>query len=190
MRAALGLVLVSALILAPWPSPAEEGLKPGVLAPRFHLGTLDGKREVDSRDLFKESRATVLVLWDSYCPDCLATVKACQKFADRVEKMGVRVVGINYDSENLAAVRGFLKAGKIHFPNLQDRSGDVVKAYRAQAYDFSFFVVDAEGRVRSVTYDHPPEIEKEMEKAVNQGLGKESPLLPQKDGGTGCEPKS
>ena len=60
-----------------------------------------------------------------------------------------------------------LKAGKITFPNLYDRTGDTIKAYRAQAYDFSYFVVDSKGIVRFAAYDHPPEIEKEFVRAVN-----------------------
>jgi len=161
---------------------AEEhkGLKPGTLAPRFQLQTLDGKDKIDSRGLFKKSPVTVLILWDSYCPDCLATVRACQKFAGKVESRGIQVIGINYDTENLASVRGFLKVGRIKFPNLHDPTGKTVKAYRAKAYDFSYFVIDKKGVVRFAAYDHPPEIEKELLKAVNLGLGDKSPLLEKK----------
>jgi peroxiredoxin len=155
---------------------ADKGLEPGTLAPRFKLKTMDGKRTVESKTLFKEATATVLILWDSYCPDCLATVKACQKFADSVEEHGIQVIGINYDREKIASVRGFLRAGKIKFPNLHDKSGATIKAYRAQAYDFSYFLVDRKGVVRFAAYDHPPEIERELERAVREGLGKKSPL--------------
>ena len=166
----IGVVLLSTV------ASASEPLPPGTLAPRFKLPTLDGKDTMDSRDVFKKAPATVLILWDSYCPDCLATVKACQAFAERAEKTGIQVLGINYDKEGLASVRGFLKAAKIRFPNLHDRTGRVIETYRAQAYDFSFFVVDRKGIVRRAVYDHPPEIEEELEKAVNEALGENSPL--------------
>lgn len=156
---------------------ADEGLAPGTLAPKFQLKTLDGKERIDSKPLFKASPATILILWDSYCPDCLATVKACQRFAESVKDRGVQVVGINYDRENLASVRGFLKAGKIKFRNLHDRTGETVNAYRARAYDFSYFVIDSKGIVRYAAYDHPPEIEKELLRAINEGMREQSPLL-------------
>jgi peroxiredoxin len=170
-------LFLPALLLCVSAAHADKGLKPGTLAPRFTLKTIDGKKTVESRELFKAAPATVLILWDSYCPDCLATVKACQRFTDNVKDRGIQVVGVNYDREKLASVRGFLKAGKIKFPNLHDRTGDTIKAYRAQAYDFSYFVIDHKGIVRFAAYDHPPEIEKELERAVNEGLGEESPLL-------------
>ncbi len=176
MKHRMIVLLVATALSAPIARAADEGLKPGVLAPRFALKTLDGKETVDSREFIKKSPVTVLILWDSYCPDCLATVKSCQKFADTAGDKGVQVLGINYDRENLAAVRGFLKAGKITFPNLHDRTGDTVRAYRGQAYDFSYFVIDGKGIVRFSAYDHPPEIEKELVRAVNQGLGASSPL--------------
>jgi len=183
----LGLLALTALGSGP---EGTRGLKPGTLAPRFTLTTLDGKTEIDSRDLFEKATATVLILWDSYCPDCLATVKACQEFADRIEGAGLQVVGINYDHENLASVRGFLRVGKIRFPNLHDPTGKTIQAYRAQAYDFSYFVIDAKGIVRAAAYDHPPEMEKELLRAVNDGLGDASPLFKTNRGADEAEPST
>jgi peroxiredoxin len=180
-RCWLVLLIVVLVVLPVPPAQAEAGLKAGTLAPRFKLKPLDGKEAFDSRELFKEAPATILILWDSYCPDCLATVKACQKFSEKVGGEGVQVVGINYDRDNLASIRGFLRAGKITFPNLHDRTGDTIRAYRANAYDFSYFVIDRKGVVRFAAYDHPPEIEKELERAVNMGFGKKSPLLKRKE---------
>ena len=152
-------------------SEAEEGLKVSQIAPAFILKTLDGSKVVKSKDVFSEKELTVLIFWDSYCPDCLATLAECQKFYKDSEKLGVGVWSINFDKEeNLPKVRNFLKGEGITFPILSDSRGVTVRKYKAEAYDFSFFIVDKSRVVRYVCYDHPPNVGEVIKEAVEKLL--------------------
>ena len=153
---------------------AEEGLKVSQRAPVFILKTLDGSKVIRAKNVFSEKELTVLIFWDSYCPDCLETLASCQKFYKNSEKLGAGVCSINFDKENLSQVRGFIKGEEITFPILSDPLGVTVRKYKAQAYDFSFFIIDKRGIIRYVCYDHPPDvgdvIKKEVEKLLKERI--------------------
>jgi len=155
-------------------SNAEEGLKVSQRAPVFILKTLDGSKVIRSKNIFSEKELTVLIFWDSYCPDCLETLASCQKFYKDSEKLGAGVCSINFDKENISQVRGFIKGEEITFPILSDPLGVTVRKYKAQAYDFSFFIIDKRGIIRYVCYDHPPDvgdiIKKEVERLLKERL--------------------
>ncbi len=137
---------------------AEEGLKPLQKAPAFVLKTLDGNEVVRSKNIFSEKELTVLIFWDSYCPDCLKAVVDCQRFYKHKGDLNINVWSINFDNKKLADAKRFVKAEKISFPVLSDERGIIAKKYKAKAYDFSFFIIDKKGIIRYVCYDHPPNV--------------------------------
>jgi len=154
---------------------AEDELKVSQIAPAFILKTLDGSEVVRSKNIFSEKELTVLIFWDSYCPDCLETLADCQKFYKNADKFSVGLCSINFDKEeNLPKVRGFLKGEEITFPILSDPLSVTVRKYKAKAYDFSFFIIDKRRSIRHVCYDHPPNvgevIKKEVEKLLKERL--------------------
>ena len=140
------------------PLNAEEGLKVSQRAPAFILKTLDGDKVIRSKNVFSEKELTVLIFWDSYCPECLKAVANCQKFHQNPGKLDVSVWSINFDKENLSKVRSFVKGEGITFPILSDPLGVTAGKYKAKAYDFSFFIIDKGGIVRYICYDHPPNV--------------------------------
>jgi peroxiredoxin len=147
-------------------------LKVGQKAPDFKLPTIFGDSTYASKDLFPKNELTILILWASYCPDCWKALKNCRDLSARVKDMGVRVIGINFDTEKLATVRGFIKGEKIDFINLSDFQGKTIQAYGAESYDFSTFIVDKSGIVKHVSYDHPPDIDKVLLKRIQETLQK------------------
>ena len=154
---------------------AEDELKVSQRAPAFTLKTLDGSKVMRSKNIFSGKDLTVLIFWDSYCPDCLKTLADCQKFYQHAKNLGVGVCSINFDKEeNLSKVRSFLKGEGITFPILSDPLNVTVRKYKAKAYDFSFFIIDKRRIIRCVCYDHPPEvtdvIKKEIEKLLKERL--------------------
>lgn len=149
---------------------AEEGLKPSEKAPTFVLKTLDGKKVVRSKDIFSEKELTVLIFWDSYCPDCLKAVTDCQRVYKNMKDMNAGVWSINFDDKKLADAKRFIKAEKISFPILSDPRGATAKKYKAKAYDFSFFIIDKKGILRYVCYDHPPNVGDLMKDEVKKIL--------------------
>jgi peroxiredoxin len=153
-------------------------LKRGGKAPNFTLQTVFGDSTYNSKELFPQSELTVLILWTSYCPDCWKALKSCHDLAEKVKEMDVRVIGINFDTEKLATVRGFIKGEKIDFINLSDFQVKVARAYKAEAYDFSTFIVDRHGTLHYINYDHPPDVDKILLKKIQEILdeGKEEKL--------------
>ena len=148
---------------------AEEELKVSQIAPSFILKTLDGSKVIRSKNIFSEKKLTVLIFWDSYCPDCLKTLADCQKFYKNTETLGVGIWSINFDKEeNLSKVRSFLKGEEITFPILSDSRGVTVRKYKAKAYDFSFFIIDKRRIIRHVCYDHPPNVTDVIKEAVEK----------------------
>ena len=150
---------------------AEDELKVSQIAPAFILKTLDGSEVVRSKNIFSEKEITVLIFWDSYCPDCLETLADCQKFYKNADKLSVGLCSINFDKEeNLPNVRNVVKREKIAFPILSDSRGVTVRNYKAEAYDFSFFIVDKSRVIRYVCYDHPPNVGEVIKAAVEKLL--------------------
>ena len=157
------------LLVARTPSGAEEaGLAAGQRAPRFALTTLDGGEKLRSRKVFAASDLTVLILWDSYCPDCLKAVVECGAYAPRADSLGVGMVSINFDHEEMVAVRAFVKGAALPFPVLWDSRQQVARAYQAHTYDFSLFLVDGKGMIRYAHYDHPPELLELLARQVDE----------------------
>lgn len=151
---------------------AEEILKLSQQAPVFILKTLDGSKVVKSKDIFSEKKLTVLIFWDSYCPDCLKAVADCQRFYQysQEKKLDVNVWSINFDDEKLSTARSFVKGEGITFPILSDTRGVAVSRYKAKAYDFSFFIVDNKGIVQYICYDHPPNVADVIKEIVEKLL--------------------
>ena len=151
---------------------AEEGLKLSQQAPAFILKTLDGGEVVKSKDIFSEKKLTVLIFWDSYCPDCLKAVADCQRFYQysQEKKLDVNVWSVNFDDEKLSTARSFVKGEGITFPILSDTRGVAVSRYKAKAYDFSFFIVDNKGVIQYICYDHPPNVADVIKEVVEKLL--------------------
>jgi len=140
------------------PSVAEEGLKVSQLAPHFKLKRLDGKGVIASKDTFPDQELTLLIFWDTYCPECLDFVAECQKFHEKADSLGVAVLSINFDRENITAVRAFVKGTKITFPVLMDSRATIATLYQADPYDFSVFIIDKKGIIRYVAYEIPLDV--------------------------------
>ncbi|HIE28894.1 TPA: redoxin domain-containing protein [Candidatus Poribacteria bacterium] len=140
------------------PYDADEELKVSQRAPSFILKTLDGSKVVRSKKVFSEKELTVLIFWDTSCPECLETLASCQKFYQNSEKLGIGFWSINFDNENLPKIRSLVKEEGITFPILSDLLGVTVTKYKAQAYSFSFFIIDKNEIIRYVGYDRPPNV--------------------------------
>ena len=169
----------------------EEGLKVSQLAPHFQLKRLDGSGVIASKDTFPDQELTVLIFWDTYCPECLDFVAECQKFYDKVDSLGVAMLSINFDREHIAGVRAFVKGAKITFPVLLDSKATVATLYQADPYDFSIFIIDKKGTIRYLTYeipldiyDNPPHIVKFIKDEVDKIL---KPKVPEKSPKTETE---
>lgn len=148
-------------------------LKIGQRAPDFKLQSIFGDLLYDTKSVFGQNELTILIFWTTNCPDCWKALKGCRDLASKVKDRQVKVLGVNFDTEKLATVRGMIKGEKIDFINLSDFQGKVAMLYQAESYDFSSFMVDRKGILRHVSYDHPPDVDKVLLQKVNEILGAE-----------------
>ena len=158
---------------------AQETLKLNQKAPDFILKNIEGTKVIKSKDIFSEKKLTVLIFWDSYCPDCLKAIADCQRFFRYVQeqKLDVSVWSVNFDNEKLSKARSFIKGAGISFPVLSDPNGTTVNRYKAKAYDFSFFIIDSNGIIKHICYDHPPYVSDVIKEKVLKLLKERISLL-------------
>lgn len=149
---------------------AQDELKPMQKAPFFMLKAFDSGLMVRSNEIFSQKELTVLIFWDSYCSDCLKAVAECQKFFENSKGLDVSVWSINFDKDNIAKARAFMKAEGIKFPVLSDPIRAEVDKYKSTPYSFSFFIIDRNGIIRYVCYDHPPNVANVIEMEVKKLL--------------------
>ncbi|UCF79030.1 MAG: TlpA family protein disulfide reductase [Candidatus Eiseniibacteriota bacterium] len=127
-------------------------------APAFNLKTMAGDRTVGSAELFVGRAFTLLVFWNSDCPDCVEALKQCQGLAEAARKKGVELVGVNHDIENVAAVRALLARQGVSFLQLRDPYRLVASSYGADAYSFALFLVDSSGVIHETVYGRPADV--------------------------------
>ncbi len=94
-----------------------------------------------------------LVFWESGCSHCVEALLDADAFYRERRGIGVRVIGVNSDSEDLLGVRGLIEAYGIEFPQLWDRSGVTAKEYEVPFETFTLYLVDGRGMVLSRIVD-------------------------------------
>ncbi len=134
-------------------------LNEGDTAPSFRLPDLHGNGSFASDSLFAANGWSLLILWNTNCPDCMADVVKMGRHASRADSLPFHVVGIVNDDEKIGDARRLVKGTKLTFLNLWDASGSVAKAMSAGNLSFSCFLIDGKGVVHLVHYDHPESID-------------------------------
>jgi thiol-disulfide isomerase/thioredoxin len=129
-----------------WLGPMLLGgrtLTAGIEAPPFELARVEGGDTIDLADL--EGSTVLLVFWATWCDSCVAEIPVLTRIHEKYENRSVRVVGMNLEPESRGAVRGFLKARAVPYPNV------MVDPVTANAYKVkilpTIYLVNREGEV-------------------------------------------
>lgn len=150
------------------PVKAPTRLSPREKAPPFVLTDMLTSEQVMTGKLFSENNATVLVFWSMACPVCRQALIEIDELYKAYRGKAIAFLAINFDIENLHGVRAFVKGEKLEMPVLLDRRATVTKSYKAYDYTFSLFVVDREGRLVLVQYDHAPDLKVRLKELLDQ----------------------
>jgi peroxiredoxin len=159
MKKTILFLLASLLLLggAAAADMAVPGLAVGAKAPGFTLKSSAGT-DVSLMSLTKQG-PVALVFYRSadWCPFCKKQLQALQTDLAKIEKSGVRVVGISYDSAATGAA-AVAKLG-LTFPLLSDEGSKVIDAYGIRNADAKgkaagvphpvVFIVDRQGTIRA-----------------------------------------
>ena len=148
----------------------ETGLKVPAEAPSFVLETMEGEEVVVSHDFFHEQKLTVLLIWNSECPECLHALLETAAYAPRADSLGATILSINFDQDHMAEVRAFIEGEELPFPVLWDPNGEVAAAYQAEDYSLSIFLVDSTLNVRYLHYDSPEDVRELLEREIPKAM--------------------
>jgi peroxiredoxin len=111
------------------------GPQPGDVAPDFTLTTLDGET-VSLSDY--QGQPIVLNFWASWCNACREEFPL---FREQLRKHAGEFVMLGVDNRDIEAdARDFVRRQHADWPMAVDSSGDVYRAYGAQALPQTFFI--------------------------------------------------
>jgi peroxiredoxin len=165
-RAAGGALVALWLFIQP-----AGAIEEGDVAPGFRLQDLVGDRVADSDSLFALRPWTLLIVWNTNCPDCMADYVAVGRAIEGAADVRLLLVGVSSDREKVGDARRLVKGTKLRFPNLWDAGGTTAAAYSARDHSFNAFLVDSTRVVRLAQHDRPPSVD-EFVSAVWKRIGR------------------
>lgn len=166
----LNIILSLLVSCSTAPVTTSARLSPGELAPSFALPNMLTSEEVTIGKVFNDSNATVLIFWSMACPVCREALLEMDDLFKAYRGRVVSFFAINFDIENLHGVRAFAKGENLEMPILWDRGGNVTKSYKAYDYTFSLFVVDRQGKLVIVQYDHTPDLRLRVQEVLDRAV--------------------
>lgn len=113
-----------------------------------------------------DSKATLLVFWEQWCPHCKREMPKMEPLAEKWKGKGLQVVGLTKVTKSSTdeSVESFLKENSITFPVLKEKDGSMSDAYAVTGIPAAAIVRD--GKV--VWRGHPARLTDEiLEKLVN-----------------------
>ena len=118
--------------------------------PEFRLRALGTEEYLERDDIV--GRASLLNVWGTWCPTCVAEHPYLMKLAEE----GVPIIGLNYKDEDSKALSWLARLGDPYSVNITDPQGDFgldLGVYGAP----ETYVIDAQGIIR---YRHVGEVNK------------------------------
>jgi peroxiredoxin len=136
---ACAVVLASLFLFlrkSPYPLQAGERMPevtlPGADASAFSLRPVTGQ--------------VVLVnFWATWCPPCVVEAPSLEKFAKRMQPLGVRVVGVSID-QSLPDLQKFIAAYHITYPILRDPDQRLMRRFGTYKIPETY-IFDRDGRL-------------------------------------------
>ncbi len=136
-------------------------------APDFKLPGLDGK-EVALKDL--KGSPVLLDFWATWCGPCIVSMPHVEAIHREKGQQGLKVFAVNIGEEK-DQVQAFVQEKGWQLPILLDTDSSVGTAYGASAIPYQV-LIDKEGKIRKVAVGAGGPMKEEMDKAIDELLGK------------------
>lgn len=134
--------------------PQIEGVEVGKRAPNF---TAVDIQKGDTVSLYKASQGqvTLVNIWATYCIPCRDEMPAMEKLYRELGPKGLRIIAVSIDEGSTDDVRQFAKEYGLTFDILQDKTGDIQRAYQTTGVPESFLLDKKGVIVKKVLSAHP-----------------------------------
>ena len=145
-RSAVLILLALLVLVIGCSGPGEavpQGINQGSRARDFAFESLDGSK-VSLSDY--EGNVVLVNLWATWCSPCRAEIPDLEAAYQKYQYEGFVILGVNVE-EPRETVAPFVQEFGMSYPILLDKSGELMKIYRAQGLPMSF-IVDAEGVIQ------------------------------------------
>lgn len=121
---------------------------------------LEVERWYQGKADYDDSKATLLVFWEVWCPHCKREVPKMAQEIDKYKKKGINVVGLTKVTKSATdeKVEEFIKENKITFPMGKEKDGSMSEAFAVSGIPAAALVKD--GKV--VWRGHPARLNDEM----------------------------
>jgi len=161
-------LLLCLLIVSVLSSFATPPLEPGKTIPSIALTDLNGK-SINSLDLVKDGKITVLSFWATWCVPCKVELNTLSdNYTDLQKKYNAKVVAISIDdSRSSTKVKPYADAQRWDFSVLLDINQDFKRALNIQSVPFTI-LLDQTGKI---AYTHSGYVEGD-EVILEEEIGK------------------
>jgi peroxiredoxin len=121
-------------------------------APVWELKDVDGKA-VKLSDF--KGKVVILDFWATWCPPCRKEIPGFVELQEAYKDKGLVVIGVSLDEEGAAVVKPFMTEYKVNYPMVIG-DGKTVEAYGGISGIPTTFIIDKEGKIKSVHVGYRP----------------------------------
>jgi peroxiredoxin len=146
LAAAVGVVVLAALLFVRLQAGKGYALQPGAAAPDFRLAALAGGEIGLSA---YRGRPVLLNFWATWCPPCVDEMPSLQRLHTALAADGLVLLSVSVDEDG-ATLQRFVSEHGLTFPVLRDPGGRrAANAYRTTGYPETFWI-DPAGVIQEV----------------------------------------
>jgi len=139
----------------------------GDAVPPFVLPDLLTGDDVASETLLAAHPWTLLVVWNTECPDCVSDVVHLGRRWMKEPPADIGLVGISFDDARVSDARRMVRGARLRTPQLSDRDGRVADLLDARDHSVNVFLVDTDGTLAFAHHGHPDDIDVVLETALS-----------------------
>ncbi|KPJ64865.1 hypothetical protein AMJ44_12000 [candidate division WOR-1 bacterium DG_54_3] len=148
------------------PAFAQPVLKIGSSPPSFTLSNLKG--EIIYLDRYLGNNIILLSFFASWSKSCREEILFLKELDDQYRKKGLKIIAISFDRK-LEKLQSLVDTHDLKFDVLHDKKLTTLKDFRILIIP-TLFVIDGEGKIKSIYVDFDENVEKALSKEIQMLL--------------------